>query len=309
MNKQLSRVDYIFAFVFIFMLILAVAAFFYGVNYGTNQMAQKQQAQLDNKTKIPVTLTAYNQSYLVSFYHMVELPFKEFETIWFKDQSVIQLPGNTLEPAAMFREISKTADAKYALILPQSMPNSSPLLQEAQQNYMKSLKLFSEASNRFTSKANSLSTSMLIAEINDDAYFQQAIRFALLAQKQFFDSIVQWNVGLELDPLKGSPYSNDNPLNVAHWQGMNFNLKNAVIANIMLTNKYFEIYNPQDVVIHIDDMISTGKANKLKLNSIQQLADVLINTAAIRANDFINGNIAAYQADKIPQLPFFFSNQ
>ncbi|MDB5053780.1 MAG: hypothetical protein JWM44_1830 [Bacilli bacterium] len=308
MNKRLSRSDYILSLIFIFMLICAIGAFFYGVKLGTAQVEAKQQAALDQKTETAKGLTAYNQSVLVSFYHTIYLPFKEFQTVWFKDMNDIEVRGNTLDPASLIKELSKLADAKYSIVLTQSMPSTSPLLQEAHQNYLKSLKLFNQAANSFQTKANSIQGSVLASEIGKDAYFSEAKTFALKAQNEFFESIVKWNETLEVDPLKGANFVKNVPLALADWNQMNFNIKNQYVTILMLTSKYFESYNPQDLVISIDEMIQSGQAKKMSATTLQQLADILVGTGAVRQDDFINGKMKWYGTEKIPQLPFFFKN-
>ncbi|MEX2460955.1 MAG: hypothetical protein WD469_06585 [Paenibacillaceae bacterium] len=307
MNKRLSRSDYIFSLIFIFMLICIIGAFFYGIQLGTQRVEAQQQALLDKKAKIAKEMTSYNQSYLVSFYHTIYLPFKEFQTVWFKDMNDIEIRGNTLDPAALIKELSKLASAKYDTVLPQTMPSTSPLLQDAHQNYLKSLKLFSQAAKTFESKANSMQVNVLATEIEKDAYFSQAKTFALQAQNQFYESIVMWNETVEANTLKGVDFVKHDPLPLSEWNQMNFNLKNQYVTGLMLKNKYFKPYNPQDLVISMDDMVKSGQAKKMNVNSVQQLTDILVATGAVRQDDFIQGKMKWYGNEKIPQLPFFFS--
>jgi hypothetical protein len=307
MNKRLSRSDYIFSLIIIFMLICVVGAFFYGIQLGTDRVEAKQQELVDKKTELAKGMTSYNQSYLVSFYHTIYLPFKEFQTVWFKDMNDIDIRGNTLDPAALIKELSKLASAKYDTVVTQSMPSTSPLLQEAHKNYLKSLKLFSDAAKSFQSKANSIQVNVLAAEIEKDAYFKEAKSFALQAQKQFYDSIVLWNETVEVDALKGALFVNHDPLPLTEWNQMNFNIKNQYVTGIMLKNKYFKPYNPQDLLIGIDEMIKSGQAKKMNVNTVQALTDILVGTGAVRQDDFIQGKMKWYGTEKIPQLPFFFS--
>jgi hypothetical protein len=308
MNKRLTRSDYIFSLIFIFMLICVIGAFFYGVQYGTDRVEAKQQALIDKKMELAKELTSYNQSYLVSFYHTIYLPYKEFQTVWFKDMKDIEIRGTVLDPAAIIKELSKLANAKYDTVVTQSMPASSPLLQDAHKNYLKSLKLFSQAAEKFQSKANSMQVSVLAAEIAKDVYFKQAKSFALQAQKQFYDAIVKWNETVETSALKGANFVKNDPLKVTEWNQMNFNIKNQYVTGIMLKNNYYKAYNPQDLVIGVDDMIKSSQAKKMNATTIQQLTDILVGTGAVRQDDFILGKLKWYGTEKIPQLPFFFSS-
>jgi hypothetical protein len=308
MNKRLSRSDYIFSLIIILMLLCVIGAFFYGIQLGTARVEAKQQALIDKKVELAKEMTSYNQTYLVSFYHTIYLPYKEFQTVWFKDMNDIDVRGTTLDPAALLKELNKLASAKYETILTQSMPASSPLLQDAHQNYLKSLKLFSEATKTFESKANSMQVSVLASEIEKDVYFSQAKLFALQAQKQFYDAIVKWNETVETKSLKGASFIKNDPLKLTDWNQMNFNIKNQYVTDLMLKKKYYKAYNPQDLVIGIDDMIKSGQSKKMHAATIQQLTDILVGTGAVRPDDFILGKMKWYGTEKIPQLPFFFSS-
>src|SRR5690554_1547376 len=95
MSKRLSRSDYIFTLIFIFMLVLTIAAFFYGLKTGKENAETKYEQMLIEKEEIPVELTAYDQQYLVSFYHTIYLPYRDFQKKWFEHMDSIDLRRNT----------------------------------------------------------------------------------------------------------------------------------------------------------------------------------------------------------------------
>jgi hypothetical protein len=307
LNKRLTKSDYIFSLVFLFMLICVLGAFFFGVQYGTGKSEARFNKQMNAKTEEAKGLPAYHQSYLVSFYHTIYLPYRDFETVWFKNINQIDLGGGSVDPASLMKEISKLADEKYQASQSQTMPDTSPVLQEAHNNYLKSLKLFSQAADQFRSKANSLKGAQLIAEIEKDPTFAEAKSFALQAQKGYYDAIVKWNEATSPN-LAGKDLLGGKSLALADWNSFNLNLKNDYTASLLLKNRSFNAYTPQDMVYKIDEMIKSGQAPKLKLTTIEQVAETLASTNAVRPGDFLQGKSRWYAGEPLPQLPFFFSS-
>jgi len=62
---------------------------------------------------------------------------------------------------------------------------------------------------------------------------------------------------------------------------------------------------PQDLTIRVDEMIGTGQAQKMNLNDIKAIIDLLAATNAARKGDFIAGKDKWYVGETLPQLPFF----
>ena len=232
MNKKLSKPDYLMTLLFLFVIIGALAAFFYGVKIGKEKTTVKYEAILAEKQELSKELTAYHQQYLVSFYHTIYLPYRDFQKLWFNDISKIELEKDTVDPQGIFRELNKLATDKFKDIESMSMPVSSPLLQEAHSNYLKSLKLFAEASDKFRAKSSTIRGAGLIEQMNKDAFFQEAKNFALLAQDHYFASIIQWNESVQAD-LKGVDLVQKDDLTFNEWTQLNLNLKNLFIAKIM----------------------------------------------------------------------------
>jgi hypothetical protein len=307
LNKRLTRFDFLFPLAFIFMLVCAIGTFFYGLQLGTDRTTAKFEKMMEQKTEKAKGLPAYDQSYLVSFYHTVFSPFREFETKWFQAMNDIELGGSSIDPASLLKELSKLADEKYNTALPQTLPDTSELLIQAQQNYLKSLKLFNHAADRLISGANSKNGASLLADIEANAEYKEAKAFALQAQNQYFDAIVKWN---EQDNprLQGLDKLADKQLSTADWSKLNLNLKNKYTTSLLAESLAFNNFNPQDLVIHVDEMIKTGQAQRMNAATVRQLVDVLVGTGAVRAGDFIAGKAKWYGNETLPQLPFFYKS-
>jgi hypothetical protein len=303
MEKRLSRSDYLFTLVFIFMLVAVVAAFFYGTRVGKEQTVAKYEHVLMKQQALSQEQTAYHQQYLVSFYHTIYLPYREFQNKWFDFIEALELQSKSVDTASALKQLSRIAIDQYEEAAALSMPESSPLLQEAQRNYLKSLKLFSDAAAKFARQASK--SPDLSQAIKDDAYFQEAKNFALLAQHNYYSSIVKWHESLGA-PLDGSEFAELDSLNVKEWGRLNFNLKNVVIARLLLNGQYYEPYHVHDITIRIDELAASGQAVKMKLDDIGQIVEMLIHTGAVRQNDFIKSKNKYYENETMPQLPFFF---
>lgn len=302
MDKRLTRSDFVFILVFIFMLVFALGAFFFGMKIGTDRTDAKYY-DLVKQRKEAGDQTAYNQSYLVSFYHTVYLPFREFNLKWSESMKQIESQTGGTDASSLLKSLSKLAEDKYQNTLTQTVPDTSPLLVEAQEEYLKSLKLFAKAADNMQASANQVAPTVLMGNISKDASFTEAMNFALSAQKKYFDSIVKWHQLMDssakgTEALSGELAFND-------WSQLDLNLKNAYLAGLLIQSRTFGSYTPQDVTLRVDDMIRTGQAKKLNLTTVPQVVELLVNTQAVRPGDFVQGKSKYYGGEMLPQLPFF----
>lgn len=303
MNKRLSRYDYLFALTFIFMLVLALGTFFFGLRMGQERATAKYEELLFKKTEVQNGYSAYHQQYLVSYYHTIYQPYREFHMKWFEKMNELET-NRSSDASAILKDLGLLAKEKYSELSNKSMPDSSPLLQEGLQNYLKSLKLFSEALGNIQGKANSTPSYDLVAEMNKDAYLVEAKKFSLSAQKDYYDSIIKWNLA-DNPQLKQVDVSK--PLSLRDWTPLSLSMKNEYISNALLNGKLFKLYTPQDLSSRIDEMVSSGQSSKLNLADVQQVIDLLNATDAVRSGDFIRNKNRLYPNETLPQLPFFFT--
>lgn len=308
MEKKLTRSDYVFILVFIFMLVLALAAFFYGMKIGSDRTELKYTDLIKQKEEDSKGLTAYHQSFLVSFYHTVYMPFREFNLKWEQNMDEIQSRGGGADPSSLLKELAKLADEKYDAILTSTMPDTSPLLQAAHQNYLKSLKLFSQAAGSLQSKANNKAPGDLMNTIGKDPYVSEAKNFALQAQKSYYQSMVAWQQSVD-NGAKGIEAAGNTSMGFNDWSQLSLNLKNALIADLLAAGKQFNAYTPQDVTLRVDEMVKSGQAKKLNAATVPQVVDILVGTNAVRQGDFVQGKAKYYPEEELPQLPFFFKTE
>jgi hypothetical protein len=303
MEKRLTKTDYLFMVLFIFMLVSIVGSFFFGVKIGKDRQDARYQKMVAAKAEKPEVAGAYDQQYLVSFYHITYLPFREFQNRWFSDMNELEVHSTSVDSAAKLKELAAFAKEKYDILAAKTMPGNSPLLQDAHNAYTRSLKQFSDALKNNVSRANAMKGTELTAVLNHDAAVVAAQKSALEAQKAYFQAMVKWNQSVD---TRLSGFDFNKKVSLEQWKTMNLNLKNYYLANVLLSDGSFKSYMPQDLSIRIDELIDNGGMKKLNATTIEQTVDVLLNTDAVRTNDFVNNKSKHYDQEPLPQLPFFF---
>ncbi|MDF2720884.1 MAG: hypothetical protein K0Q59_559 [Paenibacillus sp.] len=305
MDKRLSRSYYLFSLMFIFMLVCVSGAFFFGLQLGTDRAETKYATMMAKREEAAQLPGAYDQQYLVSFYHTIYVPYRGFTDIWFDKLKQLEVQSGSADAAAIMKELGKSADDTYSSLSKATTPENSPLLNEAHQNVLKGIKLFAEAARSFQSKANAVHPSVLLTELNKDAYLQEAKKFALQGQQQFYMAIVKWSEAT--DPqVKGANLLSQTAFSLKDWGEMSLNVKNAAIASILQNEKLYMPVYPQDLTVGVDELLASGQSKKMNLNDIQSIVAMLADTNAARKGDFLARKDKWYKNETIPLLPFFF---
>ncbi|MDQ0193022.1 hypothetical protein [Paenibacillus wynnii] len=299
MNSRTSRTQMLYTLGLLFFLISAFAAFFTGVKVG----ADKTEDKYDHLNSIKETEEysgSYQQQDLVTFYHNVFLPYREFKRDWNSKVEKLARSNDPRENNAILKDLGILADQQYKKVNQDSIFSNSPLLQQSQLNILKSLTLFSQASDKVVAGSGGLETAKVL---KSNSFTSSAIKYGLLAQKNFYDSMLKWGaksnskISGELGELK--------TLNFIEWKKMPLLSKNATIANMMLNHNIYAGYDPQDITAKMDDLIYSGTASSLKLKDVQTSVTLLISTGAVQQNDFIKWREQYYGKETLPQLPFF----
>lgn len=304
MDKKLTRYDIMISISFIFALIVGVAAFFYGLQTGKEQTDLKYRSFMEKlQDEQNQTSVAYHQQQLVSFYHTVLLPFRDFQKTWFAHLSTMEAGSRTTDSSALIKQLGRLADETYKDIEPSTIPEVSPLLKKSHRNYLKSVKLFSEAADRL--KGSSQSGALLAEQIRQDAFVQEAYTFALQAQSEYYEAILEWNKAVEPN-VAGLEWLNKDKVPLDEWRKWNLNAKNAYISRMLWKDGMFYNFYPQDVSSMIDDLDATGQAGKLKLTSVRHASQTLLSAGGVRTGDYLRLKEKLYKDETLPQLPFFF---
>ncbi|WP_217592723.1 hypothetical protein [Cohnella sp. GbtcB17] len=306
MEKRLSRTDLIFALGFLFFLIVAIAAFFSGVKVGTDRTealyAKPAGAQASKAAESP---KAYSQQDLVSFYHNVFQPHREWMAEWSAARTRWQT-DDTVDRASSLKELAKLAASKYNESKVTTVSSLTPGLMNAQNNYLKSLKLYESSFGQLAAQANEGSAAEALARVSKNAYFTEAVRLGLLAQSQYYDSMLKWGSTVNLSLPDN--YELPNVLANAEWSKLPLLVKNTVSAQYMFLNRAEYDYLPQDLTARIDQFINSGQAAKMKQKTIRSIVDMLNSTDAIRSGDYLSLKSRYYAKELVPLLPFFSSD-
>lgn len=302
MEKKLTTTAMLFSVGFVFLLICTVGAFFYGIQIGTEKTKARYVNEADDAKTTTASATPYQQQDLVSFYHTVFLPYREFQNEWFAAMNKLS-QGKSFEATSMFKDLARLASTKADEASSIDM-QKSPLLGEAQVSYIRSLKLFNEAAVNAAASAKKLSFNELMKNVEQDKTYLSAAQFALNAQQQYYSAMLKWSSTVDLDIP--SEYKAPALLELSAWKNFNITIKNKVMADQLMTRKKLTAYYPQDLTSRVDELVQSGQATKLKLHSVSAVVDLLINTEAVRSGDFNESKSRLYQQALLPQLPFFY---
>jgi len=290
----------LYTLVFLFFLICAFAAFFTGVKVGADKTEDKYEKLVSTIGKEEYS-GSYQQQDLVTFYHNVFLPYREFKRNWNTEVDKLARSTNARANEAIIKNLSILADQHYEKVNQDSIFTDSPLLYQSQLNVLKSLTLFAKASDKVSAGSAGAEAAKLL---KSDPFTEGAVKFGLQAQKNFYDSMLKW--GSKNNDKIPSQVDVTKTLSFIQWKKMPLLLKNATIADMMLNRKVFEGCDPQDITAKIDDMIYSGTASSLNLTDVQSSLNLLISTDAVQEQDFIKWREQYYSKEMIPQLPFFY---
>lgn len=306
MEKRLHRSDLVFSLSFLLMLIIAIGAFFYGVKVGTDRTDAKYEADAaatkktdDSGAKPP---NAYQQQDLVSFYHTVFLPYREFQTSLFEERN-LWLDDSTIDRSDSLKQLGKLARKKYDAIRTAYVSPSSPVLKDAQASFVRSLKLFSDGFGDVAGKANEGAAAAVLETLDANSLIKEGKLQGLTGQEQYFVSMLKWGSTVNLDIPAG--FSSPKVFSIGAWKSLPLLVKNKVTAHYLTVGRYYSPYLPQDLTARIDQLIASGQTDKMKLKTIGSVAELLTDTDAVRSGDFLRIKPQLYDKELLPQLPFF----
>jgi hypothetical protein len=302
MDKKMTRFDIMMALGFIFALVIGVGAFFFGLQTGKEQTDAKYESIIamltDEKSQNNVS---YHQQQLVSFYHTVLLPFREFQDTWFEHVETIETGSGSTDANALLKELGRLAKEKANEIKPTTIPGVSPLLVNAHADYVKSLMLFAAATDRLHGGPGG---AALTETMRQEAYVVEAASYALQAQSQFYEAIWQWSVN-QNSTLTSDLIKNEN-LTLEEWRSLPLSGKNVFLSRLLQKDGSFVPFYPQDVASRIDDLDATGQVEQLKLTDLHSAVSTLLRAGAVRTNDYFLSKNKHYRNETLPQLPFFY---
>jgi len=302
MDKRLTRTDYAFAIMTIFMIVCVIGAFFVGFDMGAERTETRYQKMMAVETAPPEEPGAYAQQTLVSFYHNMYLPFREFQVAWFDAMEKIETSTDEATRTEEAKKLASLANDAHARFMNKSMPVNSPMLAEAQSLFTSSLESFAAGLQTMSGKAGNMTGPEFGGALQLDANIAAAKKAALQGQRNFYASMVKWYQ--TIDP-QIQPTPPDKAWNVQDWSQAPLLVKNQYAAERMLADLTFRSYLPQDLTARIDDLIATGQASKLNLTDVPAVIQLLNGTEAVRSGDYFTKANNRYANDVLPDLPLF----
>lgn len=302
MEKRLTTSAMVFSVGFVFMLVCVVGAFFYGVQFGMDRVESRfASAETEAAERSAASVLPYQQQDLVSFYHTVFSPYREFQNEWLTAMNKLT-QGQAEDAASMFGSLAKLADRKAGDAGSFEI-GKSVLLGDAQVGYIRSLKLFREAANKAAESAKSLSGSELTNAVLTEKNYVSAAREALDAQRAYYTAMHKWAASVDLE--LPADYAVPSALALKDWSAQPLVVKNVIVVSYLAERGELHAFYPQDLSGRIDDFISSGHAAKMKLQTVGAIVDLLINTDAVRVGQFTEFKSRFYKAEMLPMLPFF----
>ena len=296
MDKRLPRTELLFSLGFVFTLAVAVAAFFLGMKIGVD----KTEARYAPKGKAQPAFTAYQQQDLLSYYYTVYQPFRSFAAEWVREASNMKA-GRMTDPAGRLKALAGAAEDRYKEARAADMPESSPLLVDAQTNVLKSLKLFSETLGKYANESGD--AQAIIRKIGADELYRKALDYALLAERQYFEAMVQW--GASLDPDLPNQVPDGTGMAIETWKNQPLLMKNAIAAGYLKERRMLRDYYPQDLTARVDFFFESGQAEGFDIRSVDEAVDILLRTDAVRSGDFLDRRASYGEGELLPHIPMF----
>ncbi len=303
MKKGSSRIELYFSLTLISVLILTAAAFFSGVKVGAEKIEAKY-SYLKITSAEPEFNDSYQQQDLVTFYHTVFLPYREFKSEWVAKTDTISRTEDPAQVKKILKQLRILADEKYNDITKTTMYSTSPMLQESQTELLKSIRLFREAADNISSSSISNSGEKLMTEFQQNNLYKKGVNYGLIAQKKYYNSMIKWSA--KVDPSLTIKYDFTKDLSFTAWKKYSLIVKNAAVSTILTKDSIYGAYDPQDMTARIDNMINSGKTQSMNLHSVEAVINLLNTTDAVKENDYKKWKNKYYNNELLPQLPFFY---
>lgn len=304
MEKRLTISAMLFSIGFVFMLVVAVGAFFYGIQIGSDRIEAKYAAAQEEEGVVDESATPYQQQDLVSFYLTVFSPYREFQTEWMTAMDQLSNGGN-VDAAAAFKSLSKLAASKSEEARSFNM-QQSPLLGEAQVAYIRSMNKFKEAADH-AANSKTADHAALYKSIQEGSAYKTAVSEALGGQRAYYEAMMKWAATVDIHI--SAEYKTPNPLGIKQWSALPLTVKNFIIGEYLAGRKEINGFYPHDLTSRVDEFIQSGQASKMKLQTMNSIVELLLNTRAVDPGDFVPNKARYYSAETLPQLPFFYPEQ
>src|SRR5665647_3925777 len=102
------------------MLVVALGTFFFGLRMGQERATAKYEDLLFKKKEADNGYSAYHQQYLVSYYHTIYQPYREFHKKWFEKMNELEMNRST-NASDILKDLAQLSKDKYTELSGKSM--------------------------------------------------------------------------------------------------------------------------------------------------------------------------------------------
>lgn len=300
MDRKPTKIEMFLSMTFIFILVLAIASFFFGIQVGT----ERTEARFEKDMQVLYAENnagEYNEQDFASFYHTVLLPYRQFENDWF---AVIKaLPDMDYEQSiSAIKRLVQQSELQSKQINLAIFTEQATKLNLSQAKYKQGLTLFNQALTKLKIGSDHSSTgASLFITIKQDEAIQEAISTVLLAQKQFYSSLLHWSENNNSELVSSIAQS---AMTIQQWQTMNLASKNEYTATQLFNKGILQPFMPQDLTAMIDLTLHDKNNAKSVADSILEVIEQLLANNAVHYGDFIQAK-NMYNQESLPQLSLF----
>lgn len=301
MSSRLSKIDFFVVFMILLSLACLIGGFFLGANFSRSKAEAEFQRFLAeiNEEESENALLKYSHTDFVSFYHQVYLPFKEFRT---RVIPFLEHAEHSVEPQQLIdesTELRRIVSSVKKEIENAKVPQTSPLLQKSQAQFILALQAF-EQSFQDISSLDKDEIEQVFNLIQGEA-FLSGKDYWLEGQKLFYEALILWE---SFFVSKESPQFIENPTNytLRDWSALSFHQKNDLIAKLLAELQLVTLYNPEDVAVYINSLAANSHQDKQQ--KVLEAVRFLSASDSIRAGEFLT-RINEYEAEALPMIPLF----
>jgi hypothetical protein len=302
MSNRLNKTDFLAVYLFLLIIAFFIGGFFLGAKVAQQKASvefARYVTENDGKDEDTERLK-YSHTDFASYYYNIYLPTNEFREhyLLFSQQLKQSAPEN--DQKAMTTDLRKVIKKTKIELNKTSMPNSSPLLQKAQETFLSSLNAYEIGIGEIVDNGN-MNTKQITKTLNTHSQFKQAEEHWLQAQSLFYEAVVLWD---SFYVTKETPALLEKPelYTLNQWNNLRFHQKSELIAKLMFQKRIISSFNPEDTVVYLDSLAASGSSSQV--DKVSDAVDFLLATGAIRQGEFIN-RIEQYSEVLFPMIPLF----
>lgn len=302
MNGKLGKKDYLLIVIIVSFVLFFMFGFLLGGTVMKSRVSAHYQGIIDEMNAENIRgVATYPETDFTQFYHGVLSPYLIFEKEYIQFRSHLQVSSTDIDLLAEASELKKLAQKTHEEMNGITFDDQSPLLQEAQKQYLIAMESYEEAlSTSFKGKLQDVKKRFTSLESK-----QQAETASLRGQTLFYEAIMTWETLQRpfLAQLTQQDWSN---ANFTTWKTWSVNQKNYAIAAILENKGLLSSYQPEDLTYHLDHYIRSATEQELTQYQLIDLILMYHKADAIVPGQF-KAQRSTYYADEIlPLIPIFW---